>query len=732
MQSDLASAVEHHRDGRLDQAAQIYQAILADHPRHADALHLLGVVALQQGDPRQACELIGRAIAIEPGTAAFHSNLAEAFRAAGQLEPALACCRNALALQPDSAEAANNLGLTLLALGDSAAAIPQFEAALNLTPGVGMIHNNLGNALRLQGDGQRALASFRRALELDPALAEAHSNLGQLLLERYQTEQALFHCREAARLSPDLPEVHNNLGNVLRDVGQLAEAKTCYGEALRLNPDLALTYNNVGQALQEEGHLQDAIAWYQEALRRDPNSARMHCNLASALEEQEDFESAVARYRQALQLNPHYAEAHNGLGFVLHEQGKFPEAVAEYREVLRLKPDFATGHCNLANILEELGSFDEALAAFREALRRDPNHAGAYSLLATMLRGRLPTEDQEAIRRLLARPHMALAKRLALHFGIAHVLDATGSYAEAAEHLRQGNTLCRTLWEKQGKSYDPHAHTQLASALIGAFTPEFFTRVRGFGLDTEAPVFIVGLPRSGTTLTEQILASHSQVHGAGELNHARDSFEALPRALGRTVTPIEGLAHLTAADIRALGGWHLGRLQELAPRAVRIVDKMPDNYLFLGWLQTLFPKAKFIHCRRDLRDVAVSCWMTNFRNIRWAADPEHIAARFRDYQRLMAHWRRVLPVALFEVNYEETVTDLEGVARRLVAWCGLEWEPACLAFHQTSRPVRTASVTQVRQPVYTRSVARWKHYESDLAQLFQQLGPESSAAPRGE
>ena len=163
-------------------------------------------------------------------------------------------------------------------------------------------------------------------------------------------------------------------------------------------------------------------------------------------------------------------------------------------------------------------------------------------------------------------------------------------------------------------------------------------------------------------------------------------------------------------------------LRQLNASARRVADKLPDNYQFLGFLAALFPKAKFIHCRRDLRDVAVSCWMTHFRQIRWASDPDHIATRFQEYERLMGHWRRVLPAPLLEVAYEETVADLEGTARRLVAWCGLEWEPACLAFHEGTGPVRTASVSQVRQPVYSRSVARWRHYESSLGSLFDRLG----------
>ncbi len=231
-------------------------------------------------------------------------------------------------------------------------------------------------------------------------------------------------------------------------------------------------------------------------------------------------------------------------------------------------------------------------------------------------------------------------------------------------------------------------------------------------------MFIVGLPRSGTTLIEQILATHSRIFGAGEITLARDTMAALG---GQSADAIEGLRQLSREAARRLASQHLERLRGLDPAALRIVDKMPENYVFLGLLASLFPRAKFIHCRRDLRNVALSCWMTHFKDVPWANDQEHIASRFHQYQRMMEHWRKVLPVPLLEVDYEQTVADLEGVARKLVAWCGLEWEPGCLEFHKTKRPVRTASLVQVRQPIFRTSVGRWKHYEQALASLFARL-----------
>jgi tetratricopeptide (TPR) repeat protein len=591
--------------------------------------------------------------------------------------------------------------------------------ALRLRPDYAMAWNNLGSALRSQGDKAGARDHFRRALDLDPRLAEAHSNLGQLLLEQQELEDSLSHCQEAVRLRPNLAEAHSNLGNVLRALGRLAEAQACYAEALRLNPGLAMVANNIGQALQEDGRLEEAIAWYQQALRREPDTSRFHANLASALGEQDNHEEAVAHYQEALRLDPRHAESHSGLGWVRHEQGRYDEALAHYRAALRLDPTLAAAHCNLGTLLEELSDFHAAEQCFRAALGHDRRLAGALAQLATLRRGQLPEADREAMQRLLADPHLTGGKRSALHFGLAEVHDARGDYARAAEHLRPANALALAEWRKRGQGYDPAAHSRFVAGMMAAVTPALFSRLRSAGLDSERPVFIVGLPRSGTTLTEQILARHSQVFAAGELPLGHQDLQALPG--GSDADLPERLGQLDAATVRRSARHHLDRLAALNGSARRVADKMPNNYLYLGLLAALFPRARFIHCRRDLRDVAVSCWMTQFHQIRWANDPDHIAARFHAYERLMAHWQAVLPVALLEVAYEETVADLEGVARRLVDWCGLEWEPACLAFHEGKRPMRTASVAQVRQPLYTRSVARWRNYETALAPLFARL-----------
>jgi tetratricopeptide (TPR) repeat protein len=730
MTNDLRIALRYHQQGRLAEAAREYQSFLAAYPDHPDALHLLGVLACQVGHPTRAVELISRAIALRPGVGPYHSNLAEAYRSIGQLDEAAAHCLRALELQPASPEARNCLGLILLTRSQPQAAAAQLREALRLRPDFALACSNLGNALRLCGEREQALAHFRRAVEIDPDLAEAHSNLGQLLLEHKRLDEALIHCQAALRLCPGFAEAHSNLGNVLREMSRLEEAKACYREALRLNPDLGMVYNNMAQALQEEGKLDEAVLWYQEALRREPSSARIHTHLASALAEQQKYEEAIARYELALRQEPESAEAHNGLGWVWQEQGSHDRAEAAYREALRHKPDLAAAHCNLGTVRQEMGDLAGAERYFRQALHHDPRLPGALSQLAILLRQKLPEGDFVAMRRLLDDPYLSDGQRASLLFGLAQAFDARGKYEQAAKSLARANAIALIELDKRGQGYDLAAHTRFVDQLIEVFTPALFERARGLGSDSERPIFVVGLPRSGTTLIEQILASHSQVFGAGELRLAGQDLEMLKEGDSKEAAAFEALGQLDGALLGRIASRHLARLEEISPDRAHVVDKMPDNYLHLGLLTVLFPRARFIHCQRDLRDVAVSCWMTSFRHIRWCNSLEHIAARFQDYQRVMRHWQKVLPVDVLEVGYEETVADLESVARRLVAFCGLEWESACLRFHESKGPVRTASVVQVRQPVYTRSVARWRHYEAALEPLFSRLaadhGPESA------
>jgi tetratricopeptide (TPR) repeat protein len=665
MQKELQSAFTYHQHGHLDQAERIYQSILDDDPGNADALHLLGVIALQQGNPSRSVELISRAIRRNPRVAAYHANRADAYRMLGQHARAAESARAALGLEPWLSAPGNTLALSLQALGLIQAAVDVFREVVRHHPEFAAAHNNLAMALHSQGEISQAIEHFQRAVALCPTLGEARCNLGRLLFEQGRLAESLVQCREAVRLRPNLPEAHMNLGRVLCELGQTPEAKSCYAEALRQNPDLAVACNDMGRIVQQEGKLEESLAWY--------------------------------------------------------------------RRSLELKPDFAQAHCNVGIVMVEQGRFEQAHHCFRTALHHAPDYAEAQFQLAALLGAGLPRSDLAVLRQLLAEPaaNSSDDARSALHGALALVLDARGDHDGAAEQMRHANAFSQADWTRRGLAYDPAAHEQLVASLIETFNPDFFNRVRGFGVDSARPVFIVGLPRSGTTLTEQVLASHSQVFGSGELSLVSELIESLPEIMSTDAPAVACLARLDRATAQHLARRYLEQLDGWNATAVRVVDKMPENYLYLGLLAALFPRARFIHCRRDLRDVAVSCWMTHFSHVRWAAEFDHIARRIHSYLGMMNHWRQVLPASWLDVSYEETVADLEPVARRLVAWCGLEWEPACLAFHENHRPVRSASLIQARQPVYTHAVGRWKHYERTLAPLLERVQGLAGGAAGG-
>lgn len=719
----LAIAIQHHQAGRLQVAEQIYRRILEVEPHQPHAIHLLGLVASEADDYEAAIEHFRRAISLQGNVAVFHHDLGEAYRVLQRFSEAVASYRRALELAPDSADTYSNLGTALKDQGKLDEAADCYRRALDLNPHHVQTRNNLGVVFALQHKLDEAIACWRRTLELKPDFAEALGNLGAALQCQGNLDEAIACYREALKLTPHHADAQSNLANALKAQGNLDDAVECYRRAASLRPNSADAHRSLAGALRDQGRLDEAVDCFRRALDLDPHAAGTHNRLGNVLRDLRKPAEAAECYLRALELEPDFAEAHTNLGVVLKEQGRLSEAIACHHRAMDLKPDSVETHGNLGSILKEMGDLQAAEDSLRTALRYNPRFASGHYRLAELLGGGLPDEDLALQRRLLEDANLPEAQRLLLHFGLAYVLDARGEYAEAAGHLDRGNAMQLAQSRISRQEYDPDKHTTLVSLRTAVYTPEWFEQVCDMGSQSELPVFVVGLPRSGTTLIEQILASHSQVFGAGELTLADDTVASLGAQGENFIATLRPLDHKTASR---LASQHLERLRALHPAALRIVDKMPDNYLSLGLLASLFPRARFIHCRRDLRDVGVSCWMTHFQEIRWANDQQHIASRFREYRRIMDHWHNLLPAPLLEVDYEETVADLEGMARKLVAWCGLDWEPACLEFHRTKRLVRTASAVQVRQPVYRTSIGRWKHYEQALAPLFAAIRSEPS------
>ncbi len=430
----FALAIQHHQAGRLQAAEQIYRQILQAEPNHAEAIHLLGVLAHQVGQHGIAVETIQRAIRLKGNAFAFHNNLGEAYRALGRIPEAVACYRRALELKPDYAEAHNNLGLALQEQGKLDEAVACYRRALELKPDFAEAHYNLGISLKDRGKLDEAVACYRRALELKPDYAEAHNNLGNALKDQGKLNEAVACFRRALELKSAFVEAHYNLGNALKDQGKLGEAIAGYRRALELKPEYAEAHNNLGVAFRDQELPDEAVACYRRALELKPDFAEAHYNLGNALKDQGKLDEAVAGYRRALELKPEYAEAHNNLGNAWKEQGQLDEAAACFCRALKLKPDYAEAHYNLGNALENRGKLDEAVACYRQALELKPNYAEAHINLGNALKDQGNLDDAVACyhRALELKPDFAEA-----HSNLGNALKDQGKVDEAVACYRR-------------------------------------------------------------------------------------------------------------------------------------------------------------------------------------------------------------------------------------------------------------------------------------------------------
>jgi tetratricopeptide (TPR) repeat protein len=614
-----------------------------------------------------------------------------ALHRAGRIDEAESHYRQALRLAPDDPSAIHLLGVVALGRGDLKRAAEMIRQALRLRPDFADAHLNLGNVLQARGQPAEAAESYRRAIALSPGRAMAYSNLARVLNELGQCEEAIESSRKALQLDPATPAGHINLAAALAKAKRFAEAETAYLRAAMLEPGRAETHRDLGTVLVELDRLEEALVCYERALALRPDDAACHCARGKALVKKHDLAGAEASFRRSTELDPALPDAWIGLAWSL-----------------RL-----------------LGRFDEASLCFERMGKIAPGRLEAYRGLATP--GPAPS-DAEQISRLAAeleRSDNNAADRVVAGFAIGRLLDSSDRCDEAFERYRVANALVRETNDAAGTRFDCSAFRQRVDLLIRHYARDRFAEpLRG---TSELPVFIVGMPRSGTTLTEQIAASHSRIFGAGEL-------EDIGRIADELAGVVEGKRQVAAREADAelatrLAHRHLLRLRKLGgDGAVRVIDKMPDNVLHLGLIAQLYPGARVIFCTRDARDVGLSCYFQLFAEglHPFSYDLADCGRRTAEVNRLIAHWRQALPLRWHEVNYETLVGDLEGESRRLLEFLGVAWEPGCLEFHRTERTVTTISHWQVRQPIYTRSVGRWRHYQKHLQPLFEVLGPDSA------
>lgn len=669
----------------------------------------------------------------------------------GKYAQAEKVCRQLIAARPDNADAHNILGVTLCAMRRTDEGIEALRRATELAPRSASIHANLGEVLRQQGKIEEAAEILEKAVDLDPGHPQALNNLGITYFERRQPKKAVEYYRRALAARPNMAEAHNNLGNALRMARDFEGAIQAYQDALVHRERYPEAYNNLGTLLQQRGQLEEAEHALRKAVNQNPRYVEAYDNLANIyVAQKKDTEAlrvladvlkfapthvptllitariqtrrgahglAEQAVRHALKQEPENAEALTVLGQILHETDRYDEALEVLERALAANPENPEAMNFYGVALKSVGRLEEARECLLKALRRNSNMYGAYANLGDLVdfaegEGAELFERMDAIFKNARNPEAD--HFLALHFAYAKALDDRGEHERALQHYITGGRMKRAQL-----NYDEAETHGFFDKIRAAFPKELFENRTFPGLDDERPTFIVGMPRSGSTLLEQILSSHPDVYGAGEVKHLsvavgrlRDRFPSLPKYP-------EIMAKITPAQMEIVANNYLKQLTATSGDAKRVTDKLLTNYFFVGLIHLLFPKAKIIHTRRDPVDTCLSGFTKLFKDdMPHSYDLGELGRYYGKYREIMEHWEKVLPEGvLITVDYEDVVADTEGQARRLIDFLGLPWNDKCVEFHKSDRPVKTASVAQVRKPIYKTSVKRWMKYGDGLQPL---------------
>lgn len=612
----------------------------------------------------------------------------------------------------------------------------------------------LGATLYKAGKAEEAERWLRHTMRLAPNFAKPWSDLGQLLLDTRRPEEALDTLEQAVRLDPDDSDAWFSLGKARALLGRGAAADEAFEKSFELNPGRkalaqAAEHQQAGRWAEAEkicrdilrrdprdvnalrllgtcaahaGRLREAERLLRRAVTQAPDYAEARRDLGRLFKEQQRLEEAIAEFEKAIELEPGVFQGHFLLASVLAPAARSYDAIEAYRKVIELRPKHAGGWLGLGHMLKTVGRQEEAIEAYRECIRLKPGNGEIYWSLANLKTYQLSDADIAEIQAQLAldKNEVDSQSRVNFLFALAKAWEDRGDFERAWRDYEEGNST-----QRMDENYDPVRTEVLNDAIIQVFEPELLESRRGQGHPSNEPIFIVGLPRSGSTLLEQILASHSQVEGTAELPYVGIVSNSVSRNRADGVNYPHAVRSLDAAQLRQLGQDYLdlARIHRTEGRP-RFIDKMPNNFPAVGFLQLVLPNAKIIDARRYPLDSCLSCYRQLFaRGQSFTYDLTDIGEYFLQYQRMMDYWHDVLPGRVLTVQYEDMVTDFENQVRRLLDYCELPFEENCVRFWETERPVRTASSEQVRQPIYTQSIHRWRRYEQQLGELIEVLQP---------
>lgn len=641
---------------------------------------------------------------------------AQQARQAGMAQQAESLYRDVLKQAPEAWDVRQQLAMLLATTGRAEEAARQFRLIVQANPTHAASHANLATALSESDQLDEAIKEFQRALALNPSLLGARIALAETLRRSKRLEESATSFKSILDQDKINHAAFNGLGLVFRDMGDLPRALECFEHAVGLAPEHPEYRMNFGAALRSQDLDSLAAEQFYEATMLKPMWLEAVVLLGDVLQKQHRYDEAKECFERAQQLKPEEPELFERLGYVYLDMGDSDQALQTFDKVHAEHPARYKARLGLGRAHMLAGHSDEAARTLEILVKDFPEEAAAYAYLAASRKFAAGDALIEPLQRLADRTPDDAQAAIPLSFALGKILDDCRDWDRAWKYYERGNSLRNAQYH-----YQPAHQEAKHDALMSVFSWEFIEEHRHFGIADVLPVIIVGMPRSGTTLTEQIISSHPQVFGAGEVDFWVHASEAVQYAL-KTREPYPACMPLmTDGHAREIAERYIALLRKIAGSDMtpaRITDKMPHNFVQLGLIALLFPNAPIIHCKRDAMDNCLSIFFQSFAGEHpYAYDLTHLGHQHREYERLMSHWHQVLPGRILDVNYEDTIADPEYWSRKLIKHVGLEWDDACLAPHKLERTVKTASQWQVRQPIYKTSVQRWKNYEKHLGAL---------------
>lgn len=704
---------------KSQKAVKAFDKAIRIEPGNAEFFNNKGIALRDTGLFSEAVKNYDMAIKLHPGYAEAYSNKGVALRDIGQIDDAIKNYSKAIKIKPDYATAFNNRGVAFYELNNTQMAVEDYIQAISLMPEYTEAYCNYGIVLSESAQKQQALQQFKKAIDLKPDYFEAHLRYAQTLFDLGMTEKAAKTYTRLLLIYPDSAEAHNSLGDILKVLGKTQEAYKHFEQATHLMPEYAEALNNQALLLEETNELEAAFKKYEKAIECSSENSQIFYNYGAALYKDGRLKSAEYNFKKATQLSPDFAEAYNAFGAVAGDLGQFETSMKNYTKALELKPEFAQAYNNCGNTLKNFGKTANAMENYEMAIKIQPDFAEAHRNLSTIKKYGPNDPQIETIQRLMSNPNIEYQNQMQLNFALAKIYEDLEEYGTSFDYLKAGNNL-----KKKQLNYTIENDKKIFSEVM-----EIFKSVPEMDIDNSPytcsvrPIFIVGMPRSGTTLVEQILASHSKVHGAGEM----ETFERMMQPI--MVNSFNRCTDdsKTALRLNESKSLRKGYLEEILKTGVSepvITDKMPTNFKWIGYIFTAFPEAKIIHVTRDPRATCWSIYKHYFssKGNGYAYDLDQLADFYHLYQNIMAFWQQLFPGRIYELNYETLTENQEKETHKLLSYCDLEWERECLEFYKTQRSVRTASADQVRKKMYTGSSTAWKMYEPQLKKMIEALG----------